>query len=463
MGEGTSGDPGQHEESHIVNHASQESDQVGTDLERRVIGGLLLLDDDPVPPNALVVEPEYFESQRMAAIYSAISDLQDDGGPTDIVTVSEKLRSWGINESLLLAELAWDIPTAANLDHWASILVEAGRKSELRRRVEESVKRVDGEDFDSIAAGVQDAMASIESASDSGGFKPIKEILGKVMKEVLHEMNNPGDLRFASTGIESVDEILKLSSSELLIIGGRPSMGKTAFAGNIAQYIAKKENGGGVAIFSMEMSASALVRRMMASVVPSSCDGSLTQAVARSHGEQVFGRVADLDLVIDDRPNLSTADMRRSMLRLQNPRVVIVDYIQLAKTNAKLERQDLRVGAISKGLKAIAKEFDCLVIALSQLNRDVETSASRKPEMRHLRNSGEIEEDADAIALLYRPSHYKLDGDDEIIIAKQRNGPTGTAYVQYKATTQKFVSVNEPYRDNSPTDHRHTDFHPEAK
>jgi len=427
------------------------------DLERKIIGGMLQLECEPMPQVVAALEPEYFSSGKLGTVYSAVKELVDEGKPADLVTVDILLKSWDVEMTAELAELAWDMPTMATIGYYASILLAAGRKQELDRRVAEVMRGTEGLSFEATAAKVQDAMVSIDAASDIGGFVPIRKILTKVMDDLEAEMNHPDGGRFTRTGIESVDSILSLGSSELLIVGARPSMGKTAFAGNIAQHIAREENGGGVAIFSMEMKAEALVKRMLSSLAPSSSHGNVLDAVKRGHGNRMFAEVDGLDIMIDDRPHLSTADMRRSLLRLDGVRVVIVDYLQLAKTNAKLERQDLRVGAVSKGLKGIAKDLDCLVIGLSQLNRDVESSASKRPEMRHLRNSGEIEEDADAIALLYRPSHYGMDGDDEVIIAKQRNGPTDTAYVHFKKETQVFSSV---YRDREPGDHRHTDFRP---
>jgi replicative DNA helicase len=315
-----------------------------------------------------------------------------------------------------------------------TIIADAVGKAEFAETAEEA------------AAQVRSAMSTMQSIERQEGLEPVSVILESTIKELILEGEGKVAHRILKTGLSDLDVLTQLVPGHLTIIAGRPAMGKSALAGNVAQHCAKDHDLGAVCLFSLEMDKNSLVRRMMANVskIPTS---DLPKKAAAS-SDKVFtaaSKLHRLNLMIDSRSNINTDSMRHALERVGDVRLVVLDYLQLAKMDAKLERQDLRVGAVTKGLKAIAKEFDCHVIALSQLNRGVESRESKRPAISDLRDSGNIEQDADNIWMLYRDDYYNDETQDkgiaEINVAKNRHGSTGVVKVSWRPEIQTFGSL----------------------
>ena len=415
--------------------------------EEHVIGAVLVLGDmqEQLPPEALLVEAEYFTNAKLAMAWLAIQDVIAAGVIADDVTVGMKLVEWGERDAMILAlSLSADCPCTSNLATWAALLVEQGRKRVLQQRLREAVDRGDSSaSFESISAGVQDALRSAERASVTGGLEPMPVRLNAALHETMLHAANPNGARLVRTGLTELDEMVELRAKQLTIIAGRPGMGKSALAGNIASTCARETDKGPVAVFSLEMSATSLIMRMMSGDAGMS-ERSVGEMLLAGKLVEVAARMHKFNLHIDDRPGLSVEDIRRGLMALTKPRLVIVDYLQLARLDSTLDRHDLRIGAVTKGLKAISKDFDCHVIALAQLNRGVEQREGNIPRMSDLRDSGNIEEDADNVWLLYRPGYYKQDVADteaKIVIGKQRHGRTGMVDVGWMPTQQRFVDA----------------------
>ena len=419
--------------------------------EEFVIGGVMICHatGEPVPPEVALIEPEFFGSADHAMIWMAIQEVVSKGAPADVVAVMRQVCEWKRDDLWkLVSRLDEEGAFPCNLRHWLKPLLEDGQKRMLRQRVAEAVDRAaSGESFDSIASGVQDAIKSVERASVTAGIQHVGKALIRTIEEVFNRAANPDGSRLVKTGLKDLDEAVELRAGQLTIIAGRPSMGKSALAGNIAAYCAKDSEKGCVALFSLEMSAESLIMRLMSREAKVS-ERAVSDLILEGRTE-LAAKIHKLDLHIDDRSGLGIEDMRRGLLSLKKKvRLVVVDYLQLARLDSHLDRHDLRIGAIAKGLKAISKDFGCHVIALSQLNRDVEKRNPPLPHMSDLRDSGNIEEDADNVWLLYRAAYYDKKADEgvaDIIVGKQRSGRTGTVQVAWIPHTQTFADLlNEP-------------------
>jgi len=414
---------------------------VADPLEQAVIGGALL-SGGKVPPEVLAVEPEHFTSERHGTIWAAILELLEERQPVDEITTHCKLKSWGVTDSAYLFELTDDTPTIVNLDIWARRLSEAGRKRLYDARMTAAL--TGNANTDEMLARVQEVAAEARKHEGTAGLVHIREPLKALYRELEEECQNPGTQRIAKTGLPDLDRATEMRAGHLTIIAGRPGMGKSALAGNISQNCARSPLGS-VALFSLEMDAVSLIRRMVAAQAKVD-SGDLVHAI-KTHGDLVaeaFNKLHGLSLYVDDRPNLSVTDMRAALARLPDVRLVVVDYLQLSKMDSRLERHDLRVGAVTKGLKALAKDFKCHVIALSQLNREVEKRKPPIPCMADLRDSGNIEEDAENVWLLYREGYYNTKADKreaQIIIGKARHGKTGAVDVLWNAERQQFYQL----------------------
>jgi replicative DNA helicase len=402
------------------------------------------LTDKALPPEVLMVEPEHFTCRRNAVIWTTILAMLEERQPHDPVSVFARMSLDGGVEaglSAYLLDLEDAAVTAVNLGYWARQLADIGERRLLAHRLQSTLAEDCG--TEEVIARVDEAMATSRRARGSaGGLCHVKEPLRGLLAELEAEYANPDGHRIARTGIPDLDDKLELRAGDLTIIAGRPSMGKSALAGNIASECARDVTRGATCLFSLEMSAVSLVRRMVAgrARVPSRQmvhkigDPVLMDAIDKTH---------HLDLWIDDRAGIGVSQIRQSLMRLPRVRMVVVDYLQLVATSADIERHDLRVGAITKALKAIAKDLGCHVIALSQLNRRVEERRPPRPQVSDLRDSGNIEEDADNVLMLYRPAYYDARADEteaEIIIGKQRNGPTGAVTVGWSSDRQMFYS-----------------------
>jgi replicative DNA helicase len=418
------------------------------EAEQSILGGILL--DNNALNNVLeIVGRSDFYSEAHRKIFSAILDLYEKNEPSDLITLSNILRGRGhlegVGGEVYLATLVDGVPSAANIAYYAKIVKE---KSILRGLIGAATdilhKCYDaGSDIDAVLDEAENAVFEISENKIKPAFSPIKEIVKDTFRNIEKLYEKKTLITGVSTGFQKVDEITSgLQNSDLIIVAGRPSMGKTAFAINIAQNAAI-ENGVAVAIFSLEMSKEQLALRMLSS------DGKVdSQKMRRGFIGDVdwpkltaaAGRLSEAPIFIDDTPAISVLEIKAKARRLKAESgldLIILDYLQLMRGRDASAPREQEISEISRSLKALAKELDVPVLALSQLNRQVESRTDKRPQLADLRESGAIEQDADVIMFIYRDEVYNKSEDNpekgkaEIIIGKQRNGPTGVANMAF--------------------------------
>jgi replicative DNA helicase len=439
------------------------------EAEESVIGGVLL--DNTALDRALeLVTPEHFYRKAHRQIMHAIVDLNERSEPVDLVTLAEALR--GRNElqdvggAAYLAELAERVPTAANVGYYARIVRD---KALLRALIQTSTEiamrgfEAPG-DVDAFLDEAEHEIYRIAEGKTHPAFQRVGEILIDSMKQVERLYERRELVTGVPTGFKDLDrKTAGLQPGDLVIVAGRPSMGKTAFALNVAQYAAL-ETGVGVAVFSLEMSKEQLVLRMLCS------EARVDQSRVRAGDAQerdypklaiAAQRLSEVPIFIDDTPALSILELRAKARRLKRDHqarlgLVIVDYLQLMRGPTSDNREQ-EISAISRSLKALAKELAIPIVALSQLNRQVEQRKEKEPVLADLRESGAIEQDADVIMFLFRPHVYDEKADErdaEVIIGKQRNGPIGkvplvffSEYTRFENRAAEEVSFGDEAED----------------
>jgi replicative DNA helicase len=444
------------------------------EAEQSVLGGLLL-ENEALDKIADVLSEVDFYRHDHRLIYHHICKLIEQSRPADIVTVAESLENSAELSSVggiaYLGALAQNTPTAANIRRYAEIVRE---RSVMRKLVEvgsgiaESAYNPQGRDAQQL---LDEAEAKIFKIAESGnrssqGFVDMKSLLPAVADRIdyLYQRENQGAVTGVPTGFDDLDERTSgFQPGDLIIVAGRPSMGKTAFSLNIAENVAL-DTKLPVAVFSMEMGATQLATRMIGSV------GRLDQHRMRNGNLEdddwvrlttALGKLNDAPIYIDEGAGLSSFDVRARARRLHRQcgklGLIVVDYLQLmAGTSGRAsENRATEISEISRSLKSLAKELDVPVVALSQLNRSVEQRPDKRPVMSDLRESGAIEQDADLILFIYRDEVYNPDSDDkgtaEIIIAKQRNGPIGRVRLTFlgqHTRFENFVSGNAHMGDD---------------
>jgi replicative DNA helicase len=417
-----------------------------TEAEQCVLGGLML-DNRALDLISDRLRTADFYRVDHRLIWETACKLIESGKPADVITVFEALESEKRTEEaggiVYLNALTQNTPSAANIRGYAEAVREASVLRALLQvghdAMQAATARRHGRSVTDLLAEVEASLAGLADSGMGADTDPptLAETMAVVRDDLQTRMENPDQLSGLATGLEQIDEKTDgLPRGGLVIVAGRASMGKTGFAMQIAQNVAL--NGGIVQVFSMEMRRQELVRRMISNV--GRIDGEKmkrgrlsSQEVARF--EHARDQLADCKLEIDDRPALTVGQMRararRLRRRLGKIDLVVVDYLQLATSRA--EQREQQVSEISRGLKALARELNCPVIALSQLNRGVEQRADKRPMMSDLRESGAIEQDADLIALIYRDEYYNPDSEDrglmEVNIGKQRDGSVGRVMV----------------------------------
>lgn len=431
------------------------------EAEQSVLGGLLL-ENEALDKIADILTSADFYRHDHRLIFAHIGKLIEHNRPADIVTVAESLESSaelsGVGGIAYLGALAQNTPTAANIRRYAEIVRE---RAVMRKLVEvgsgiaESAYSPQGRDAQQL---LDEAEAKIFQIAEGGkrsseGFVDIKILLPQVADRIdqLFQRDNPNDVTGVPTGFSDLDSMTSgFQPGDLIIVAGRPSMGKTAFSLNIAENVAL-DSGLPVAVFSMEMAGTQLAMRMIGSV------GRLDQhrmRTGRLEDEDwvrlttALGRLNDAPIFIDEGAGLSSFDVRARARRLHRQcgklGLIVVDYLQLmaAPAGRQGENRATEISEISRSLKALAKELDVPVVALSQLNRSVEQRPDKRPVMSDLRESGAIEQDADLILFIYRDEVYNSDSPDkgtaEIIIAKQRNGPIGRVRLTFLGEHTRF-------------------------
>jgi len=438
------------------------------EAESSILGGILL-ENDAINTVVEAVTPDdlYRESHRK--IFRAMIDLWDRNEPVDLITLSDQLKAKGeldvVGGSAYLAELASQVPTAANVGYYAQIVRE---KAILRRLVQAATdiatrgleERGEVEDFLDDAERV---IFDISEKRVTSSFVRVGDVVKDSIKKVEQLYERKEMITGVPSGYQDLDRLTAgLQPSDLLIVAGRPSMGKTALALNIAANAAFK--GVGVAVFSLEMSMEQLVLRMLCS--EAHVDHSRIRTGYLQEREfpalvMAAGRLGDTPVFIDDTPAVSVLEVRAKARRLVRDKtkqvgLIVIDYLQLMRGRGGSNNREQEISEISRSLKALAKELNVPVIAISQLNRRVEDRGDKRPMMSDLRESGAIEQDADVIMFIYRDEVYNPDSEEnkgtaEIIIAKQRNGPVGTVKLTFLKEYTRFEDYaghdDEEYRD----------------
>ena len=429
------------------------------DAEQSVLGGLMLDNSYWDTVCGIVTAPDFYRKDHRS-IFQAMASLTEKNEPMDVVTLSESLDNLnqldGVGGLAYLSELANNTPTASNIRAYATIVHERATLRQLiqvSHEIADSCFNPDGKGGTELLDDAERKVFEIaEARPKTGEPMGIKELLSKAVTRIDELSQSGGGITGLSTGFSDLDDLTSgLQPSDLVIVAGRPSMGKTTLAMNLVES-AVISGDRPVLVFSMEMPADSLMMRMLASL------GRIDQGKVRT------GQLTDDDwprltsainllheklLFIDDTPALTPSDMRSRARRIVREHgelgMIAIDYLQLMRIAGSSENRVGEISEISRSLKAIAKEFDCPVIALSQLNRSLEQRPNKRPIMSDLRESGAIEQDADVIMFIYRDEVYNEESTDrgraEIIIGKQRNGPIGTINLAFNGKYTRFDNL----------------------
>ncbi len=431
------------------------------EAEQCVLGSILLQQGVLVKAVELLT-PDDFYRESHKNIFSSMLALFDKNEPQDLITVTNHLKNLGkldeVGGPAYLATLTDVVPLASNIAYYAKIVRE---KSILRRLIQTSTEIAsrcyeEQDDINSLLDETEQTIFEISRSKSNQAFQPMKTIINSTFKAVENLFERKELVTGVSSGYDEFDKkTAGLQPSDLIILAARPSMGKTALAMNIAQHAAI-ESKVPVAIFSLEMSSEQLGMRMLCSV--SRVDSHrLRTGFLKDQDWPKLTRAAGIlqesNIFIDDTPSISVLEMRAKARRLKtehNVGLVVVDYLQLMRGRSSTERREQEISEISRSLKAMAKELHLPVLALSQLNRSLENRPNKRPQLSDLRESGAIEQDADVICFIYRDEVYNKSEDNpkrgiaEVIIGKQRNGPTGTIELAFLNEITTFESLAHP-------------------
>lgn len=440
------------------------------EAERAVLGGLML-ETERFDTVIQVINENDFQGKDHQIIFQSMSELIEDNKPLDPITVSEQLDNKNslnkVGGKNYLIELATSTPTAANLEAYAEIIRQRSISRKLMQansEIGELINNPQGLDGESLLDEAERRIFALndEASKSDSSLSSMKDLIPRTIDR-LHELSNKRDgLIGSSTGFKDLDKKLQgLQKGDLVVVAGRPSMGKTSFAMNIAENVLlDEESKGAVLIFSLEMPGESLTTRMLSGM--SKLDqqnvrsGMLKDQELRellSEGE----KLKNMPLWIDDSSILSPMELRAKARRLKRQEgelsLIVVDYLQLMQLPLSVENRVNQISEISRSLKSLAKELDVPVIALSQLNRAVEQRPNKRPIMADLRDSGAIEQDADVILFIYRDEVYNEDSEQgnkaEIIIGKQRNGPIGTVNLTFLKEYTRFENFsNDGFYDS---------------
>jgi len=430
-----------------------------TELEQAVLGSLLLSVEKYPEVDALITSSD-FESPAHKNIYECIKELADQGKATDHITVSKLLDRKNSLKSVggvsYLKELQTIPITAFNADSYANSVKEQSVDRNLQKVLNEllnTAKDPQGKTSDDLLNDAETKIFELsENRSKTDSLKKIDEYVGLTMDKLQELSNRQGDLIGLSSGFKAIDGITQgLQEEDLIVIAGRPSMGKTSLAMNIAENVAKNEDGC-VAVFSLEMSSQSLTARMMASMAAISQQNVKSANLTDRQWEKIArqsAKLKELDIYIDDTANISPVEIRAKSRRLSKQyrdrgglNLVVIDYIQLMQMPGKNDNRVNELSDISRALKGLAKEVKAPVIVLSQLNRGVEQRPNKRPQMSDLRDSGAIEQDADLIFMLYRDWIYNKNEEyksvAELNLVKHRNGPTNRVLLSFRDELTRF-------------------------
>ena len=427
------------------------------EAEQSVIGSMIM-DRDAIITATEMLHKDDFYHQQYGVLFEAMNELFAANLPVELVTLQNKLKEKDVPNEIssleFVRELLNAVPTSANIKYYSKIVKDNAVKRRLIRLMEdiENECYTGKESLESVLDKTEKDVFQLLSSRTSGDFVPIRQVVMNALEKIEKASKQSGTVTGIPTGFVDLDyRTAGLQPSDLVLIAARPSMGKTAFVLNIAQYIAFHE-AKSVAIFSLEMSKEQLVNRLFSLESRVDAQALRTGNLSDADWEKLVegaGIIGDSKLIIDDTPGISIAELRSKCRKYKLEHgldIIIIDYLQLMTGSGRgSESRQQEISDISRSLKALARELNVPVVALSQLSRAVEQRPDHRPMMSDLRESGAIEQDADVVMFIYRDDYYNKDtemkGISEIIIAKQRNGPIGTVNLAWLPEYTKFANL----------------------
>jgi replicative DNA helicase len=426
------------------------------EAEQAVLGAIFL-EQEALLTSTDILVPEDFYRVAHQRIYHAMIRLSERGEPVDLITVTAELEKLKQLEEVggvsYLTDLATSVPTAANVEYYARVVEE---KAILRRLIRAATQIASdgyatGEDVTSLLSDAEKRIMEVSQRRYSSGFRHIKDVLMETYEQIELLATSKRDVTGLPTGYPDLDRMLSgLKPSELIILAARPGVGKTAFALNVAQNVAVRSQMP-VAIFSLEMSGAQLVQRMICAEGNIDAQHMRTGYFTEEDWHKLtmaIGTLSGAPIFIDDTPGITINEIRAKCRRLKVESglgLIMLDYLQLITGHRGGDNRQQEISEISRTLKLLARELECPVIALSQLSRAVEQRQDKRPMLSDIRESGSIEQDADVVAFLYRDDYYDKETENkniiEVIIGKQRSGPTGTVELAFLKEFNKFVSL----------------------
>ncbi|MDE6642216.1 MAG: replicative DNA helicase [Acetatifactor sp.] len=426
------------------------------EAEQCVIGSMIMDREAIVVASELITGDDFYNRQY-GILYETMVELNDAGSPVDLVTLQNKLKEKDVPPEVSSLEFVRDlitaVPTSANIKYYANIVAE---KATLRRliRLNEEIANTcyaGKESLEYILEDTEKKVFQLVQKRSTDDFVPVRQIVMNAMDRIEMAAKNKGNVTGIPTGFIDLDyRTAGLQPSDLILVAARPSMGKTAFELNLAQYMAFRKNMT-VALFSLEMSKEQLVNRMFSQESGVDAQKLRTGQLNDQEWERLIesaGTIGKSNLIIDDTPGISIAELRSKCRKYKlehNMAIVMIDYLQLMSGGGRTESRQQEISDISRSLKALARELSVPVVALSQLSRAVEQRPDHRPMLSDLRESGAIEQDADVVMFLYRDDYYNHDspeaGISEVIIAKQRNGPIGTVKLAWLPEYTRFANL----------------------
>ena len=427
------------------------------EAEQSVIGAMIV-DREAITVASELICGDDFYSKQYGVVFDAMVELNDEGKPVDPVTLQDRLKEKDVppeTSSLeFIAALVTGLPTSANIKFYANIVAEKATLRKLIRLNEEIANTcyTGKESLEVILEDTEKRIFELVQKRNTGEFVPIRQVVMNAMDKIEKASKNTGNVTGLATGFIDLDyKTAGLQPSDLILVAARPSMGKTAFVLNIAQYMAFKSNQT-VAIFSLEMSKEQLVNRLFSLESRVDSQHLRTGNLSDAEWEKLIesaGVIGKSNLIIDDTPGISISELRSKCRKYKlehNLQIIIIDYLQLMSGSGRgSDSRQQEISDISRSLKALARELNVPVVALSQLSRAVEQRPDHRPMLSDLRESGAIEQDADVVMFIYRDDDDQNDterkGIAEILIAKQRNGPIGTVELVWLPDYTKFANL----------------------
>ena len=429
------------------------------EAEQSVIGSMLM-DREAIVVASEIISGDDFYNKAYGVVFDAMVELNDQGQPVDAVTLQNRLKEKDVPPEIMSLEFVRDVmaavPTSANIKSYASIVSEKAVLRKLIRLTEEIANNcyAQKDALEAILEDTEKRVFDLVQRRNTGDFVPIREVVMNAMDKIEKASHSNGNVTGIATGFIDLDyRTAGMQPSDLVLIAARPSMGKTAFVLNIAQYVAF-HSGECVAIFSLEMSKEQLVNRLFAMESKVDSQHLRTGNLSDLEWEKLIesaGMIGQSKLIIDDTPGISIAEMRSKCRKFKlemDVKMIIIDYLQLMSGSGRgSESRQQEISDISRSLKALARELQVPVLALSQLSRAVEQRPDHRPMLSDLRESGALEQDADVVMFIYRDDYYNPDtekkGIAEINIAKQRNGPIGTVDLVWLPEFTKFANLQK--------------------